>query len=338
MVNQSLQSINISKELIRWRKHLIIVGLIALVASVIFSGPAFIKPRFKSFAILYPINLQTYSQESPTENMIQLLESSDIQDQLIKDFNLYNHYKIDTVNNDHTYTDVTKVMEDNISVKKTEYESVEIKVYDTDPKVASAIVDSIISHMNQKARELQRAKTREILETGEMRLTLKRQEIDSLEKLEDEYHTKYGLLDFGTQIKEYSRGYASAMNSGNQRAINEHKKMLDMLAQKGSDWQILEDRLTRAKTTYNDFKLDVENLKKDLVKAWTYEHIITRPIPADKKSFPIRWLIVVVSVGTSVFLGFLILLFYGTKTMIVPGADKRNINNKIGAHEEVVIK
>src|ERR1051325_11180077 len=131
MVNQSLQSINISKELVRWRKHLFIVGLIALVASVIFSGPAFIKPRFKSFAILYPVNLQTYSQESPTENMIQLLESSDIQDQLIRDFNLYSHYEIDTTDNEHMRTDVMKVLEDNVSVKKTEYESVEIKVYDT---------------------------------------------------------------------------------------------------------------------------------------------------------------------------------------------------------------
>jgi uncharacterized protein involved in exopolysaccharide biosynthesis len=335
MVNSSLQSINISKELVRWRKHLIIVGLIALVASAIFSGPAFIKPRFKSFAILYPINLQTYSQESPTENMIQLLESSDIQDQLIKDFNLYNHYKIDTVDNPHTYTDVTKVMEDNISVKKTEYESVEIKVYDTDPKVASAMVDSIISHMNQKARELQRAKTREILETAQMRLDLKKTEIDSLEKQEDDFRMKYGLMDYGSQVKEFSRGYAAAMASGNQRGIAESKRMLDVLAEKGGQFQILEDRLYKAKATYNDFKLDVENLKKDLVKAWTYEHIITRPIPADKKSFPIRWLIVVVSVGTSVFLGFLILLFYGTKRMIVPENGKRNINNIEAIHEDV---
>jgi uncharacterized protein involved in exopolysaccharide biosynthesis len=318
MVNQSLQSINISKELVRWRKHLLIVGLIALVASVIFSGPAFIKPRFKSFAILYPVNLQTYSQESPTENMIQLLESSDIQDELIKDFNLYNHYKIDTINNPHTYTDVVKVMEDNISVKKTEYESVEVKVYDTDPKVASAMVDSIISHMNQKARELQRAKTREILATAQLRLDLKITEMDSLERLVEDYRMKYGLLDYGTQIREYSRAYAKALSGGNQKILTESKKMLDVLAEKGGEFVTLNDRLVKAKGTYNDFKLDVENLKKDMVKAWTYEHIVTRPIPADKKSFPIRWLIVVVSVSTSVFLGFLILLFYGTKRMIVP--------------------
>jgi uncharacterized protein involved in exopolysaccharide biosynthesis len=317
-MNSTLQSINISKELVRWRKHLLIVGVIALVASAIFSGPAFIKPRFKSFAILYPINLQTYSQESPTENMIQLLGSSDIQDQLIKDFNLYHHYKIDTTDNPHKYTDVLKILEDMVSVKKTEYESVEIKVYDISPDTASAMVDSIISHMNQKARELQRAKTREILETAQMRLDLKRTEVDSLEKLVDEYRTNYGILDYGAQTREYSRAYGKALTSGSQKGLAESKRMLDMLAQKGGQFQILDDRLYKAKATYNDFKLDVENLKKDMIKEWTYEHIVTRPVPADKKSYPIRWLIVAVSVSTSLFLAFLILLFYNSGKAIIP--------------------
>jgi hypothetical protein len=316
-MNSTLQSINISKELVRWRKHLLIVGLIALVASIIFSGPAFIKPRFKSYAILYPINLATYSQESPTENMIQLLESSDIEEQLIKDFNLYRHYKIDTIDNTHKYTDVTRILEDYVSIKKTEYESVEVKVYDESPDTACAMVDSIISHMNQKARELQRAKTRELLETAQMRLNLKSKEIDSLEKLMDDYRLKYGLLDYDSQVKEYSRAYTKAL-SGNQKGLVESKKMLDMLAQKGGEFKILDDRIYKAKANYNDFKIELENLKKDMVKEWTYEHIVTKPIPADKKSYPIRWLIVVVSVCTSVFLAFLILLFYNSGRMIIP--------------------
>jgi uncharacterized protein involved in exopolysaccharide biosynthesis len=317
-MNQSFQSVNIFKELLRWRKHLIIIGVIALAASAVFSGPAFIKPRFKSFAILYPTNLQTYSEESATENMIQLLQSSDIQDQLIKDFNLYSHYKIDTTGNTHTYSDVIRVMEDNVSINKTEYESVEVKVYDNDPKVASAMVDSIISHMNEKARELQRAKTREILATSEMRLELKQKEIDSLGNVLDEYRKNYGLLDYAAQVREYSRAYGRALTGGNQKGLTESKKMLDILAEKGGQFQILDDRLFKAKSTFNDFKLDVENLKKDLIKEWTYQHIVTRPVPADKKSYPIRWLIVAVSVSTSVFLGFLILLFYGTKRIVVP--------------------
>ena len=150
-----------------------------------------------------------------------------------------------------------------------------------------------------------------------MRLTLKKNEIDSLEVLLEEYRLKYGILDYAAQTKEYSRAYARALSGGNQKALAESRRMLDLLAQKGGEYQIIEDRQYKAKSSYNDFKLDVENLKKDLVKEWTYEHIVTSPIPADKKSYPIRWLIVVASVGASVFLAFLFLLFTRTKNIFV---------------------
>ena len=95
-MNEYLQSADIFKMLARYSKPLIIVGVISLVASAIFSGPAFIKPKYKSFAILYPTNLIAYSQESATEQLVQLLQSADIRDQLINSFNLYQHYEIDT--------------------------------------------------------------------------------------------------------------------------------------------------------------------------------------------------------------------------------------------------
>ena len=51
-------------------KHLIIMGLISLVASAIFSSPTFIPPRFQVPAIVYPSNLIAYSTESATEQML----------------------------------------------------------------------------------------------------------------------------------------------------------------------------------------------------------------------------------------------------------------------------
>jgi uncharacterized protein involved in exopolysaccharide biosynthesis len=317
-MNQPLQAVNIFRELIRWWKHLFIVGLIALIAAVIFSGPTFIKPRFKSYAVIYPVNLLPYGQESPTEQLIQLLQSSDVRDRMIKDFNLYDRYKIDTVNNAHPRTEVIGDFEDNVSVNKTEYESVMITIYDHDPNVASAMVDSMIQYVNYKARELQRGKTREILAIELLRMEFKKQEMDSLERTADEYRDKYGILDYNEQVKEYSRGYANGLDHGSQKAISESKHMLDLLADKGGEFVEINDRLWKTRANYLDYKLNVENYKKDLIKNWSYENIVTPPIPADKKTFPIRWLIVVASVSASVFLAFLILLFYGTKKIFVP--------------------
>jgi hypothetical protein len=59
--------------------------------------------------------------------------------------------------------------------------------------------------------------------------------------------------------------------------------------------------------------MDVENLQKDMTKNWTYENVVTGAIPADKKTYPIRWLIVLGALVSSEFFALLILLFYQQK-------------------------
>src|SRR4051812_47029518 len=99
MDNKFFNSYDLLQLVHRWRKHLLVVGLISLAASVIFTSPAFIKPKYKSFAIVYPSNLIAYSTESATEQMLQLAQSYDIRNKIIRTFNLYQHYDIDTLNN-----------------------------------------------------------------------------------------------------------------------------------------------------------------------------------------------------------------------------------------------
>ena len=52
------------------------IGLFALIISAIFSGPTFIKPRYRSTATVYPVNLNSYSIETRTDQLLQLLESN----------------------------------------------------------------------------------------------------------------------------------------------------------------------------------------------------------------------------------------------------------------------
>ena len=52
------------------RLHFIIIGIVAVVLSAIFSSAFFIPPKFKSTARLYPINLSIMSEESETEHML----------------------------------------------------------------------------------------------------------------------------------------------------------------------------------------------------------------------------------------------------------------------------
>jgi capsule polysaccharide export protein KpsE/RkpR len=301
-MSQFLNTADILKSVIRFKKHLLIVGVISLVASVIFSGPAFIKPRFKSYAVLYPSNLIAYSNESATEQMLQLLQSTDIRKKIIDVFHLKAHYDIDTVNNAHQQTDVIKAFEENVNIKQTEYESVEIIVNDENPIVASNIVDSIIVYFNQKTRELQREKSGEVVVIYRDLFNAKKKELDSLDALLRDYRMKYGLLDYKAQVKEYSRANL-------RHATNESKTVLDALANKGGEFDALSEKMDNGILAYSKIQFEYENALKDVTKQLTYSNTVTRPIPADKKNYPIRWLIVLVSVVSSLFVGFLVLLF-----------------------------
>ncbi len=313
MDNKFFDSFDLLQLVYKWRKHLIIVGVISLVASVIFSSPYFIKPKFKSFAIVYPSNLTAYSTESATEQMLQLAQSYDIRDRIIKTFNLYDHYEIDTTKGKSYRSQVYKMYDENINIKKTEYESMDITVYDTDPVIASEIVDSIIHFFDLKARALQVEKSHEVLVIAEEQLNKKKAEMDSMDAILRDYSKKYSILDFKSQSKEVTRGYMKVLTSSNTRGLKEARELFEGLKEKGTEFYAISENLWRIRGTYNDLKLMYDNAVRDVYKKLTYANVVTKPFPADKKTYPVRWLIVLISVGASLIFAFTVLLVLNTK-------------------------
>ncbi len=300
-------SIDLFGLLNRWKKHLIIVGMISFVAAIFFSSPMFIKPKFKSEAIVYPSNLMAYSGESATEQMLQVAQSSDIRESMIKAFDLFSHYDIDTVKDLFHETHVIGIYEENVTIKKTEYESMQVIVYDTDPKVASRMVDSLIHFFNIKARQMQAEKSAEVMIIIGNQLKDKKQEMDSMENLIQGMSEQYGLLDLKSQTKEVTRAYFK--NPSNK----EVRDLYSALHTNGLSFNAINEHLWRTRGTYNDLKLAYENVERDVIKKLTYTNIVTKPFPSDKKATPVRWLIVAVGVGSSLLLAFMILIIMDTK-------------------------
>jgi capsule polysaccharide export protein KpsE/RkpR len=297
----------------RWRKPLFIVGMVSLVAAIIFSSPFFIRPKYKSFAIVYPSNLIAYSTESATEQMLQLAQSYDIRDKVINTFHLYEHYGIDTTRNKTFRSDVYQKYDENINIKKTEYESMDITVFDTDPLLASQIVDSIIHYFDMKARGLQVEKSYEVMLIAEEQLEYKKAEMDSLDSILHDYSKNYNILDFKSQSKEVTRAYMKNLTSASSRGLEESRQIFEGLKEKGTEFFSISENLWRVRGTYNDLKQVYENAKRDVYKKLTYANVVTKPFPSDKKSYPVRWLIVLISVGASLVLAFTVLLVINTK-------------------------
>jgi uncharacterized protein involved in exopolysaccharide biosynthesis len=295
----------IIKLVLNWKWHLLVIFILAVALSSIFSGPTFIKPKYKSYAVIYPSNIAPYSTETTTEQMLQLLKSEDILFDVVKKFKLYEEYKIDT-SGKYYRAKIIKKLEDNITIKRTAYESVLIEVYDNSPIQACEMVNEILRLMNQKAQYLQRNKTAEIVKIYLDQLEFKRKQIDSIETRLNYLRTNYNILDYNIQVEEYSKGYVKKINLQRGGINDDISTTLNNLKQFGGEYRLLDASLWGLQEAYIELKREYDKSLSDLNKELTYANIVTKPIVPDKKAYPVRWLIVCITTISSILLSLIL--------------------------------
>jgi capsular polysaccharide biosynthesis protein len=292
-----------------WKRkiHFVIIGVIAIILSAIFSGPAFITPKYKSVARIYPSNIWSMSEESTTEQMIEVLNSADIKFKMFDAFNLAEEYKIDR--EDPKYiTYMLDAYNTNVTVSKTEYETAEIKVMDYDPQQASDMCDSIIHFYNRKIRAMHKAKDKEMVDILKGQIDVKYEEKTVLEHQIDSIRNATGIISFSNQIPELTRGYMTALATGRGSAPDTKKieKLYENFSNEGTKSVFAELKFNRVVHTIDSLTMLYEARLVEYNKDITYSHIVEYPFPADKKSYPVRWLIVLLSTVSAVFLGLLV--------------------------------
>ena len=110
-----MNNFDILKIILKWKTVLVIVIISSIILSSIFSSPYFIKPKYKSTAIIYPSNLAPYGIETPTEQMLQLFQSNSIFNHIVNRFNLIEHYELDSTSS-ATHYKLQKTYNENISI------------------------------------------------------------------------------------------------------------------------------------------------------------------------------------------------------------------------------
>jgi capsule polysaccharide export protein KpsE/RkpR len=310
-------NINLFQAVFKWKWHIIIICLIAGILAALFSGPAFIKPRFKSTAIIYPSNIAPYSDESETEQMLQWLNSKDIKDSVINRFDLAKHYDLDPEYK-YFYSTLLYYYGRNVSINKTMYESVEIEVMDTDPVVAYKMVNAIIEFYNKKIARIHKKKYDEVVTMWEKMLELKKAELDSVADHLYDLRTEYELIDYGHQAREVTRGYLGTVDGDNAaRNVNMEDvlRMKENIEEMGGEFVVYNTRLYDLLILYRDLQKEYDAAYYDANKEFSYTNIVSEPVVADKKSYPTRWLIVFYAMAaTLVLLVVLILFFEGRRS------------------------
>ncbi|MBN1198375.1 MAG: hypothetical protein JXA23_03410 [Bacteroidales bacterium] len=284
---------NIVDILFRWKFHLAVIIVLAIILSVILSGPMVITPLYKSYAVVYPSNVAPYSDENETEQMIEILNSGDIRDSVIRKFDLAAHWKIDSSYKYFTST-LYWIFTKRVKISKTPYEAVNVEVLDPDPRMACDMVNAILEYYNMKVRQMHKEKFYEVVINYETIVNDKKMKIDSLKQRAEELGTKYGLMEYQAQTREVMR---ALLGTGSQSGrYNEAVKYKKNIEEKGSEMLLIQEMMAAETEEFAVFKLDYDRALLDYNRNYTHMNVLTKPFVSDKKASPIRWLIVVVSV------------------------------------------
>lgn len=291
----------------KWKKHLIVVAILAVVISVIFSSSTFIKPKYKSTARVYPSkNIYIYSDESESEQLLEIISALDIKLRVIDAFNLSDVYNFSK--QDHKYMSyMLAEFNDNVRFKKTEFETIEISVLDTDPNRACAMCDSIIAYLDDKVRAMHRLKYEEVVKIARQDYAKLTHQIDSVEEKLNVLRRDYHIIDYSTQAEEITKGMVKSINAGqiNSSGGKEIRKWLDTFADKGGEFVLLDQQSKLLVSQRGDLKKILDGALSDANKKIVYAQRVQNPVPADDKSYPSRSLIVLLSTMTALFVALL---------------------------------
>ena len=310
-MNNYFDNTPLIKVFIKWKWHIAIITIVAAILGAVFSSSTFITPMYKSEAVLYPSNVAAYSDETFTEQMLQIMQSNEIMDSVVEKFDLMKHYKIDK---GYKYWKTALIGEyrDNVRISRTPYDAVLIKVMDKDPEIACAMVNEIIRLYNYKVGTMHKIKRYETVQMFKRQLEEKQQFIDSLKTRMAEISTNYGVVEYESQSREVVQSYLTAPSRrGDKDDIEEMKNNLE---QYGPEILALTKLIKMESEYYSLVKVDYEQELRFYNAEMTFSNVVSEPFVADKKSYPVRWVVVALSAIGACLLSLLLIYIFDNQS------------------------
>lgn len=312
-------STNLIFFLLQYRKPLIVISLAAAIVSAVVS--LLIQEKYLSTVILFPAatnsiskslmaedhsgkqDINAFGEEEQAEQLLQILNSDEISGRIRTKYNLMKHYGIKD-SDKYSLTNTVKEYQDNVTFKRTEFNSVRIDVLDHSPDTAAMIANDIADLLDTVRTRMQHDRAKQGLmiienEYFKMRDYMKEME-DSLTAIR-----RRGLTDFEVEVEQLTKAYYDAMAKGNQSLVNELQKKLDIFSTYGSAYLSLTENLEYEREQLALLRAKYEETRADANAVLTTKFVVNRAWPAEKKEYPIRWLIVLVGTLSAFLLAVL---------------------------------
>ncbi len=281
------------RTILKWKSHILILtvssGIIAGLVSV------FVMDEwYFSWSTLYPTSqnlsarsaifngdpVDYFGGKSDVNRVLSIATSNPIIDFVIDSFHMADHYKIEKAGK-YWRTKVRKKFDKNYDVKKTEHDAIEISLYDTDPKLAAEIVNTVVKRIDRMNNFLMSQTKEKTFGSVDLLIGKIQNDVanynDSLARLGKDYNIKVAVGTDGTVIID-GKDYAAVQSYRTlfSKQANATRELNNVMNIKG--------------------QLDV-SMKKDEPSLFVLE----TAIPAERREKPVRSLVVLVTMLITFF-------------------------------------
>ncbi|MDZ4838449.1 MAG: Wzz/FepE/Etk N-terminal domain-containing protein [Bacteroidota bacterium] len=317
------------------------IGL-AIIASIIFSSSFFIIPLYKSSVILYPSTTNSIShailstgsfekqdvlafgEEEEAEQLLQLLQSDEITEKVIKKYRLKDHYGFDA-DTRYLETKLGQKFRKRVNYKRTEYMSIEISVLDQDPVIAANMANDILHLLDSAKYNIQSTRAKEALviveETYNQKLASINLMVDSLQVLGE-----MGVPPFSLQSSGVESEYYSALARGSGKNMTELKRVFELRSKYSPVQKSFLDKIEYENRELSLLKNKLEEAKTDAEKFLRATFTVNTAKPSEIKEYPRRSIIVLISALATFAMSILVLAAYDNYNRFI---DKRHKATKI---------
>ncbi len=320
--DSALESTNLLIFLIKWRFHIIGICFFAAVASSVAS--LLIEERFKSVVIMFAApqhsigeqfyedtkknDLLQFGDKDDAERLLQILQSDRIRGRIIEKYNLWDHYEIKR-DQKGANTLMQREYDSSVSSSLTRFGSIEIKVLDKNNEQARDMANDIAFLADSIANKLRNDRAADAFKYVSNSLDQVREELRVLEDSLGVLYS-YGVYDFSKQIEGLNEQYATAIVAGKNSQAETLRKQMDRLSFYATVFTKLNNLIEAGYDREAILKKRYDLMAIDANSKMPSTFVVDYAAVADKKAYPIRWLIVAVSViAAFVFSVITILVF-----------------------------
>lgn len=254
------------------------------------------------------LDITQFGDDAHIEQMIQILNSREIKEHIIEKFNLIEHYQIDTTKK-YWKTKLYKYVKSNVQFSRTDNLAIEITVEDTDPILAANIANEISDYYDILKRQIVQQRSIEAFNILQEEMKLTDEHImeltDSLSRI-----MSHGIYDYESQSERLTQQYAIELVKGNAVGVKRIKDELIILEKYGPLYVSVRDRLFYLKEAQKLFQEKYQNARVDASYSLPQKFVVEKAVPADKKSYPQKLLIAIVTTLCVLLFTVFLLIFH----------------------------